>query len=162
MRAVELSFNELKDILENGFYYFTRFGTIKCVDQAEIGRTYVKSSILPRLKFSISDLNKTWFINKDECKCAVSKYISSLPVSIDIIKRIDKLTEKDTIWYKNDDGKVSSFELDDYESFYYLPTEQCLECYYDYDNGLYCETRADSFPLLEYGKTWALTKEELG
>ena len=161
MRAVELSFNELKDILENGFYYFTRFGTIKQVSQAEIGYTYVKSSILPRLKFSISDLNKTWFINKDACNRAVSEYISSLPVSIDIIKRIDKLTKKDTIWYKNNDGKVKSFVLDDYGEFAYLPTEQCFECYYDYDNGLYCETRAEPFPLLEYGKTWALTKEEL-
>ena len=161
MKVVELSFNELKDILENGFYYFTRYGNIKQVRQAEIGSTYVKSSILHKICFPISDLNKTWFINEAACTCAVSKYISSLPVSINIVKRINKLTKEDKIWYKKDDGKVDYFGLDDYESFYYLPTEQCLECYYDYDNGLYCESRAEQFPLSEYGKTWALTKKEL-
>lgn len=161
MIVVELSFDELKDILEHGFYYFTRYGTIKHVRQAEIGNYYVKSSILHKINFPISDFNKRWFINKEACACAVSKYLSSLPVPVNIIKKISKLTKEDKIWYKNDNGKVDYFGLDDYESFYYLPTEQCLECYYDYDNGLYCESRADQFPLSKYGKTWALTKEEL-
>ena len=145
-------------ILKNGFYYFTRYGIIKHAEQAKIGNTYVESY---KVRFLISDLNKTWFINKAECSCAVAKYISSLPVLVSVVKKISKLTKKDTIWYKDDDGKVKCFVLDDYESFYYLPTEQCLECYYDYDNGLYCEGRAEEFPLSEYGKTWALTKEEL-
>lgn len=161
MKTIELSSNALKDILENGFYYFTRFGTIKHVIPAEIGNTYVKSSILHKVSFPISDLNKTWFINKDECTCAVSKYLSSLPVPVSIVKKISKLTEGDPIWYKKDDGKVDYFELDGWGGFAYLPTEQCFECYYDYDNGLYEETRTEQFPLSEYGKTWALTKEEL-
>ena len=161
MKAVELSFNGLKEILENGFYYFTRYGVIKHVRQAEIGYAYVKSSALSKIKFLISDLNKTWFINKAACSCAAAKYLSSLPVSVNIVKKISKLTKEDTIWYKNDNGRIDYFILSAYESFYYLPTEQCFECYYDYDNGLYCEGRADQFPLSEYGKTWALTKEEL-
>ncbi len=160
MKAVELSLNELKNILENGFYYYTRYGTIKHVRPAEIGDTYVKSSILHNVSFPISDLNKKWFIDKEACVCAASEYLNSLPVSIDIIKRITELTKEDKIWYKNDNGKVDCFGLDEYESFYYLPTEQRLECYYDYDNGLYCETRTEPFPLSEYGKTWALTKED--
>lgn len=161
MKALELSFNELEYILDNGIYYYTRYGIVKHISPVEIGRTYVKSCISSRVSFSISDLNKKWFINKETCACAVSEYLSSLPVSINIVKRINKLTKEDKIWYKNDNGKVDCFGLDDYESFYYLPTEQRLECYYDYDNGLYCEGRADEFPLSEYGKTWALTKEEL-
>lgn len=161
MKTVELSSNKLKNILENGFYYFTRFGTIKHVTSADIGNTYVKSSILHNVSFPISDLNKTWFINKESCTCAASKYISSLPVPVSIVKKISKLTKKDTIWYKDDDGDIDCFGLDEYESFYYLPTEQCFECYYDYYNGLYDETRAEQFPLSEYGKTWALTKEQL-
>lgn len=158
MKAIELSFNELKDILENGIYYYTRYGIIKHAEQVKIGRTYVESY---KISFPISDLNKKWFINKESCACAVSEYLNSLPVSIDIVKRINKLTKEDTIWYKDDDEDIDYFNLDDYESFYYLPTEQRLECYYDYDNGLYCESRADQFPLSEYGKTWALTREEL-
>lgn len=161
MKVVELSFNELKDILEHGFYYFTRYGIIKQIRQAEIGNYYVKSSILHKIRFPISDFNKRWFINKDACACAVSKYISSLPVSVKVVKKISKLKKEDTIWYKNDKGDIGCFSLDDYESFYYLPTEQCFECYYDYYNGLYDETRADQFPLSEYGKTWALTKKAL-
>lgn len=161
MKAVELSFNELKDILENGIYYYTRCGIIKYISSVEIGLTYVKSSISSKLSFSISDLNKKWFISKEACACAVSEYLSSLPVPVSVVKKISKLTKEDKIWYKNDDGKVDCFGLNDYESFYYFPTEKCLECYYDYDNGFYCEGRADQFPLSEYGKTWALTKEEL-
>jgi hypothetical protein len=158
MKAVELSFNELKDILENGFYYFTRYGIIKHARQAKIGSTYVESY---KVRFPISDLNKTWFINEAICTCAVIEYLNSLPVPVRIVKKISKLTKKDTIWYKDDDGDINCFGLDEYESFYYLPTKQCLECYYDYDNGLYCEGRADEFPLSEYGKTWSLTKEDL-
>ena len=153
MKSVELSFNELRDILENGFYYFTRCGNIKHINSAEIGCNYVKSSILHKICFPISDLNKTWFINKAACTCAMLEYISSLPVPVSIVKKISKLTKEDTIWYKNSYGKVNCFGLDEYESFYYLPTEQRIECYYDYDNGLYCESRADEFPLSEYSKT---------
>lgn len=127
-----------------------------------IGATSTEVSCLfynRRFFFKLEELGVNYFITKGEAQQKAAEYLAEVTkyVSKSKLKRISSLKEGDRIWVKSKIGVSEAYLSTSHYDKNSLALIEEWEIDDDY-GGRYDDA---VYPLSEYGKTWALTKEEL-
>ena len=147
-------------VIDCGIYYYNRFGVVNCLFYPSVDHRYIKGKYgKKQLCFKWEDLGVKFFLTHkeaydkaEEYKARVTKY-----VSLDTLEKICKLRypgifyevrhlDIDEVYVE----EYSYFDKNDLAFINVIETDSDYERYYE-----------ETYPLSEYGKTWALTKNEL-
>lgn len=142
-------------------YTYDRFGKVIILPSPVIQYQVVMARIgQTKFFFKLSELGTKYFVSLEECTDKAKKYLSEVKkyVSISTLKKFRKSKNNKISFYDIKSGLLS-YESPDY--FYYDKYKLALMCFYEYDDGLCGGVIEAEYPLNEYGKTWALTREEL-
>lgn len=157
--------NIIIKVLEEGIWYYNVYGKICHLSSPEIDTQYIKGKNWGRNTcFKWENLKKKFWLTKEEVEKEASKYLEKLKklnISISLLKRIVKFLNSkrtDSCFYT-----VREYGIDDTSPDYcfFDKDKLALICEYEYDDD-YCGGYDEfEYPLAKYGKTWALTEEEL-
>lgn len=157
------------ETLYRGVYYYNRFGEVlhfitSNVNLERITCKYGRKNFY----FGYDDFGVKWFLSHEEATKKAQEYIEEVTkyISLDTLQKINKLKRKDVIFIKNEKMRIENVRLDYLDNWFYDKFKKAFvimdefawfgDEYFDEDNpvGAY-------LLLSKYGKTWALTKEEL-
>ena len=162
MYVLKVSVDIIKQVLENGIYYFNKFGEVHYLSSPKvdcdsiIGRKYGKECY-----FKWENLNKKFWLIEEEAKTEAQKYLDEILRYINLkrLKKICNLKVNDSIYYKEGKNIFDTTIENSFSNFHkdILAFVNIIE--YDDDYGSKYDEK--EFPISEYGKTWALTEGEL-
>ncbi len=148
-------------VIENGIYYYNKFGEIGAFHHPEVDYERIKSQIGKKIfSFKWKDLNVKFWLTKEEAETKAQEYLNSINkyIDLELLKKICELKEDDTFYYKENDiiydERIESFSHYDKQKLAFVRIVE-------YDNDYICGYDEYEHPISEYGKTWALTREEL-
>lgn len=156
------------EALYKGVYYYTRFGEVLhlMTSNANLERITCKYG-RKEFYFKYEDFGEKWFLSREVATKKAQEYIEEITksISLETLKKIVKLKKEDVIFIKDKYG-IGEENLYDYHFLYDKTKKAFILTSYDdnfvsgnyYGNGY----ESDLYLLIsDYGKTWALTEEEL-
>lgn len=156
------------DSLHNGVYYCSRFGEVLHLITLNVNLDYITCKYgRKQFYFKYEDFGEKWFLSYEVATKKAQEYIEEITkyISLETLKKIVKLKKEDVIFIKDKYG-IGEENLYDYHFLYDKTKKAFILTSYDdnfvggnyYDNGY----ESDLYLLIsDYGKTWALTKEEI-
>lgn len=165
---------EIKDavlkVLENGIYYFDKFGKVVHLYSVDINTEAIKGHRGKRqIYFKWESLNKKFFLTQDDVEKEASKYlekIKELKITLKLIEKVNKYITKfnrfdnQFYFYVKDSNKNRIYDtIPDY--CFFDKDKLALICEYEYDDDYSTHYDEEEYPLKDYGKTWAFKESEL-
>lgn len=156
------------DSLHNGIYYYSRFGEVLHLTTLNVNLDYITCKYgRKQFYFKYEDFGEKWFLSYEVATKKAQEYIEEITkyISLETLKKIVKLKKEDVIFIKDKYG-IGEENLYDYHFLYDKTKKAFILTSYDdnfvsgnyYGNGY----ESDLYLLIsDYGKTWALTKEEI-
>lgn len=156
------------DSLHNGVYYCSRFGEVLHLTTLNVNLDYITCKYgRKQFYFKYEDFDEKWFLSYEVATKKAQEYIEEITkyISLETLKKIVKLKKEDVIFIKDKYG-IGEENLYDYHFLYDKTKKAFILTSYDdnfvsgnyYGNGY----ESDLYLLIsDYGKTWALTKEEI-
>lgn len=157
------------DSLHNGVYYCSRFGEVLHLTTLNVNLDYITCKYgRKQFYFKYEDFGEKWFLSYEVATKKAQEYIEEITkyTSLETLKKIVKFKKGCTIFLKNGEGIIDNYTIRIYDTCYYDKIKKAFviideysyfgDEYFDEDDpvGAY-------FWISSYGKTWALTKEEL-
>ena len=151
----------IKQVLDNGIYYFNKLGEVHSLRDVMVDYTKITGLSYRRCSFKWKDLGVKFWLTKEAAKENADSYINEITkyISLSILKKITKLKENDSIWIK-DNLNVRKRVIQTYA--YYGKQDLTFVNIVEYDDDYGGSFEEELYPISEYGKTWALTEKELG
>ena len=149
------------NVIENGIWYFNRLGQVNHLSYPNVDSSHIRGNKgSTHMNFSWSDLNKKFYLTEKEAQEKAQEYIDNFSkyISLKTLKKICKLKENDIFYEKTEIFGVISCSID---NCYYDKYELALIVLAEYDDDFGGGYKVYTYPLSQYGKTWALTKEEI-
>lgn len=160
-KRLGLDLDNFYKMIDN-IYFYDKLGRVVHIAFPSIEYRSIKFNLgKTKFKFDFKDLGIKFFLSYADCEAAAKQYLCSVETCMPIstFKKVCRLKEDDMIFCRNEDGRV--FEDPIPRMHYYDKHRFGLVCFYEYDDDYGGGYEEVLIPLTEYGKTWALTKEEL-
>lgn len=159
-------------VLENGIFYFDKFGKVVHLCSVDINTEAIKGHRGQRqIYFKWEGLNKKIFLTKEDAEKEASKYlekIKELKITLKLIERVNKYVTKfnrfnNRFYFYVKDKKGKEYDIyDTIPDYCFFDKERlALVCEYEYDDDYSTHYDEREYPLKDYGKTWAFSKEEI-
>lgn len=154
---------ELYSIVTGSIWYYNRLGAVGEIPFPTVDNFYVKCRIYKKqFCFRWEDIHRKFFPSKEEAEREAKRYLDDvLPyVSLDTLKKIINLKEDSEFYYiEKGYDRIDCDHLEKWSHWNKYKRAFIVMVEYDDDYGGGLDEW--EYPISEYGKTWALTKEEL-
>lgn len=150
-------------VINEGVWYYNKLGKIGHLSFPTVDFKYIKGKLFSyTCCFSWMDINKKFFLTEQEAQKSAQEYLDEVLkyVNLTTLMKIVKLTKNDILYLNHKSNAYIRERVleayshwDKYNRAFVVVTE------YDDDWGGGCYE--EEYPISEYGKTWALTEEEL-
>lgn len=151
----------IKQVLDNGIYYFTKLGDVYGLSNTMVDYEKITGlSFRRQCSFKWEDLGVKFWLTKEEAEEQATAYKNEITkyISLSTLKKITKLDTSKTIWVK-DEKRIWENDVEQYA--YYSKKDLTFVNPVEYDDDYGGGFTEELYPISEYGKTWALTKEVL-
>ncbi len=157
--------NIILKVLEDGIWYYNTYGKVCHLSYTVVSTHCIRGKNWGRnMQFKWENLKKKFWLTKEEAEKEASKYLEKLKkinISVSLLKRINEFInskKSDCHFYIIDEYGLGETSPD----FYFFDKNKlALICEYEYDDDYGGGLDEEEYPLVKYGKTWALTEEEL-
>lgn len=158
---LKVSAETIMQVITEGIYYFNMLGEIKSASNLFVSEDTIKGNKCGKeIYFKWEDLNKKFYLTKEQAEEEAKKYLDSVLKYVDLktLKKIVKIKSNDKFYYvENNHIYTSTLESYSHWNKYRKMFIEIIEYDDDYGGGYH----ENEYPISEYGKTWALTRKEL-
>lgn len=161
MNSKKTTAEMLMQVLDDGIYYFNKLGDVYGLSSIMVNYEKITGlSFRRQCSFKWEDLGVKFWLTKEEAEEQATSYINEITkyISLSTLKKITKLNANNTIWVK-DESRIWKNDIEEYA--YYNKKDLTFVNPVEYDDDYGGGFTVELYPISEYGKTWALTKEEL-
>ena len=150
-------------VINDGVWYYNKLGKVGCLPSPTVDSQYIKGKLFGySCCFDWVDINKSFFLSEQQAQKEAQKYLDEVLkyINITTLTKIVKLTKNDILHlYHKDNDYIEDRTLEAYSHWDKYNRAFIVVTEYDDDWGGGCYE--EEYPISEYGKTWALTEEEL-
>lgn len=146
----------------NAIYIYDKTGKTIELHSPLVGKSKVFAELGGRrFSYWFRDLGVMFFTTKEECDKKAADYLARVRqfVPLRVLKKIVRLKYGDKLYQLDKSGKINEYEIDD--DHWFDRQSLTLNNTWDIDDDYGGRYYTDVFPLADYGKTWAFSKEEL-
>ena len=155
--------------LYKGVYYYNKFGKVLHFITSDDNLLYITCKYgRKKFYFAYDDFGGKWFLSYEVASKKAQEYLEEITkyISLKTLKKIVKLKEGSTIFSKNEEGIIDKYIINHYDTCYYDKIKKAfviINEYADFGDEYFDDDDSVGayFWISNYGKTWALTKEEL-
>lgn len=144
--------------LHKGAYYYNRFGEVLHFTTSNVNLERITCKYgRKEFYFKYEDFGEKWFLSYDVATKKAQEYIEEITkyISLNTLQKIDELKKKDMIFIRNEKMGIESILLCDWNNWFYDKTKKAFVIMQEINFDVI------DFLIADYGKTWALTANEL-